>query len=47
MKERKSAIRGKIVETGALDDATMAELRTALEEFAKQWEQSHPLAAAK
>jgi F-type H+/Na+-transporting ATPase subunit alpha len=47
MKARKSAIRDKIVETGALDDATMAELRTALEGFAKQWEESHPLAATK
>ena len=30
-----------------LDDATMADLRKALEEFAKEWEASHELAAAK
>jgi hypothetical protein len=47
MKARKSAIRDKIVETGALDDATLAELRTALEEFAKQWDESHASAATK
>jgi F-type H+-transporting ATPase subunit alpha len=47
MKERKSAIRDKIAETGELNDATMADLRKALEEFAKEWEASHELAAAK
>jgi F-type H+/Na+-transporting ATPase subunit alpha len=47
MKTRKSAIRDKIVETGALDDATMAELRTALEGFARDWEESHAVAATK
>jgi F-type H+-transporting ATPase subunit alpha len=47
MKDRKSAIRDKIAETGELNDATMAELRKALEEFAKEWEESHELAAAK
>jgi F-type H+-transporting ATPase subunit alpha len=47
MKERKSAIRDKIAETGELNDATMADLRKALEEFAKEWEESHELAAAK
>jgi F-type H+-transporting ATPase subunit alpha len=47
MKDRKSAIRNKIAETGALDDATMAELRTALEGFAKEWEEAHELVAAK
>jgi hypothetical protein len=40
-------IRNKIAETGALDDATMAELRTALEGFAKEWEEAHELVAAK
>jgi F-type H+/Na+-transporting ATPase subunit alpha len=47
MKERHAAIRDKIATTGALDDATMAELRKALEGFAKEWEESHELAAAK
>jgi F-type H+/Na+-transporting ATPase subunit alpha len=47
MKEQRSAIRDKIAQTGNLDDATMAELRKALEEFAKEWEESHELAAAK
>jgi F-type H+-transporting ATPase subunit alpha len=47
MKDRKSVIRNKIAETGALDDATMAELRTALEGFAKEWEETHELVAAK
>jgi len=47
MKERKSAIRDKIADTGELNDATMAELRKALEEFAKEWDESHELAAAK
>ncbi len=47
MKDRKSAIRNKIADTGALDDATMAELRTALEEFAKAWADSHELVEAK
>jgi F-type H+/Na+-transporting ATPase subunit alpha len=47
MKDRRSAIRDKITETSALDDATMAELRTALEEFAREWEESRELAAAK
>jgi F-type H+-transporting ATPase subunit alpha len=47
MKDRKSAIRNKIADTGALEDATMAELRTALEEFAKAWADSHELVAAK
>jgi F-type H+-transporting ATPase subunit alpha len=47
MKDRKSAIRDKIQQTGALDDATMEELRKALEEFAKDWERSHPPAEAK
>jgi F-type H+/Na+-transporting ATPase subunit alpha len=47
MKDRKSVIRNKIAETGALDDATMAELRTALEGFAKEWEEAHELVAAK
>ncbi len=47
MKAQKSAIRNKIVETGALDDATMAELRTALEGFAKQWDDTHASAATK
>jgi F-type H+-transporting ATPase subunit alpha len=41
MKGRKSAIRDKIQQTGALDDATMEELRKALEEFAKDWERTH------
>jgi F-type H+-transporting ATPase subunit alpha len=47
MKDRKSAIRDKIADTGELNDATMAELRKALEEFAKEWDESHELAAAK
>ncbi|HET6325609.1 MAG TPA: F0F1 ATP synthase subunit alpha [Planctomycetaceae bacterium] len=47
MKDRKSAIRNTIADTGALDDATMAELRTALEEFAKAWADSHELVEAK
>ena len=47
MKDDKSDVRNKIVETGALDDATMAELRTALEEFAKAWADSHELVEAK
>jgi F-type H+/Na+-transporting ATPase subunit alpha len=47
MKDRKSAIRDKIATTGTLDDAAVAELRTALEEFAKQWERTHQPAAAK
>ena len=47
MKERRSAIRDKITQTGALDDATMAELRSALEDFAKEWAETHELAAAK
>src|SRR4051812_48720025 len=47
MKDEKSAIRNKISETGALDDATMADLRKALEEFVIRVEkQSQPLAAA-
>jgi F-type H+-transporting ATPase subunit alpha len=47
MKERHSAIRDKIQQTGALDDETMAQLRTALEAFAKGWEEKHPVAEAK
>jgi F-type H+-transporting ATPase subunit alpha len=47
MKDRKAAIRNKIADTGALEDATMAELRTALEDFAKAWADSHELVAAK
>jgi F-type H+-transporting ATPase subunit alpha len=47
MKGSKSAIRDKIATTGTLDDAAVAELRTALEEFAKQWERTHEPAAAK
>jgi F-type H+-transporting ATPase subunit alpha len=47
MKDRKSAIRNKIADTGALEDATMAELRTALEEFAKAWADAHELVEAK
>ncbi len=47
MKYRKSAIRNKIADTGALDDATLAELKTALEEFAKTWSDSHELVGAK
>ncbi len=35
MREQKSEIRDKIVQTGALDDATMADLRKALDEFVK------------
>jgi F-type H+-transporting ATPase subunit alpha len=47
MKEKKSELRNKIVQTGALDDATMAELRQALEDFLKQAETAgHKLAAA-
>jgi F-type H+/Na+-transporting ATPase subunit alpha len=47
MKERHSAIRDKIQQTGTLDDATMAQLRTALETFAKEWEKTHQPAEAK
>jgi F-type H+-transporting ATPase subunit alpha len=47
MKGPKAAIRDKIATTGTLDDAAVAELRTALEEFAKQWERTHEPAAAK
>ncbi len=47
MKDRNSAIRDKIQQSGNLDDDTMAKLRTALEQFANQWEQSHPIAPAK
>jgi F-type H+-transporting ATPase subunit alpha len=47
MKEKKSELRNKIVQTGALDDATMAELRQALDDFLKQAETAgHKLAAA-
>jgi len=38
MKEKRSDVRNKIVQTGALDDATMADLRKALDEFLKQSE---------
>jgi F-type H+-transporting ATPase subunit alpha len=47
MKERNAAIRDKIQQTGNLDDDTMAKLRTALGQFAKQWEEKHPMAEAK
>jgi F-type H+/Na+-transporting ATPase subunit alpha len=43
IKEQRSGIRNKIAQTGNLDDATMAELRTALDEFNKQVQ---PAAAA-
>ncbi len=47
MKDKKSALRNKIVQTGALDDATIAELRQALDEFLKQAEKTgHKLVAA-
>jgi len=38
MKDKKFELRNKIVQTGALDDATLAELRQALDEFLKQSE---------
>jgi F-type H+-transporting ATPase subunit alpha len=38
MKETRFDVRNKIVQTGALDDATMADLRKALDEFLKQSE---------
>jgi F-type H+/Na+-transporting ATPase subunit alpha len=47
MKDQRSDIRNKIIQTGALDDATMADLRKALEEFVKRIEAAaQPVAAA-
>ncbi len=47
MKDKKSDLRNKIVQTGALDDATIAELRQALDEFLKQAETTgHKMVAA-
>ncbi len=46
MKEQKPEIRDKIVQTNALDDATMAELRAALDEFVKQAAPAESAAAA-
>jgi F-type H+-transporting ATPase subunit alpha len=37
MREQKAEVRDKIAKTGALDDATTGELRSALDEFRKQW----------
>jgi F-type H+-transporting ATPase subunit alpha len=46
-KDKKSDLRNKIVQTGALDDATIAELRRALDEFLKQAETTgHKMVAA-
>ena len=47
MKERHSAIRDKIQQSGNLDDDTMAKLRTALEQFAKEWDETRQTAGAK
>ena len=38
MREQKSEIRNKIIETGTLDDETEQELRAALSEFQAQWD---------
>jgi F-type H+-transporting ATPase subunit alpha len=40
MKEKRSDLRDKLVQTGALDDATMAELRKALDDFLKELEKT-------
>jgi F-type H+-transporting ATPase subunit alpha len=46
MKDQMAPVRDKIVNTGALDDATLGELRTALEEFSRQWGAAPATAAA-
>jgi F-type H+/Na+-transporting ATPase subunit alpha len=46
MKEKKTDLRNKLVQTGALDDATMAELRKALEDFLKELEKTGQKAVA-
>jgi F-type H+-transporting ATPase subunit alpha len=45
MKDQKSEIRDVIVNTKALDDATEASLKVALQEFLAQWQRVHPTAA--
>jgi F-type H+/Na+-transporting ATPase subunit alpha len=40
MREKRSDLRDKLVQTGALDDATMAELRKALDDFLKELEKT-------
>lgn len=40
MREQKSEVRNKLIETGALDDALVEQLRAALGEFLKQWSAS-------
>jgi F-type H+-transporting ATPase subunit alpha len=37
MKEQKSEVRGKLIQSAALDDQLTAELEAALKEFKKQW----------
>jgi F-type H+/Na+-transporting ATPase subunit alpha len=46
MKEKKSDLRNKLVQTGTLDDATMAELRKALDDFLKELERTGQKAVA-
>jgi len=46
MKDHKSDLRNKIIQTGALDDATLADLRKALDEFTKQSEAAQKVAAS-
>jgi F-type H+-transporting ATPase subunit alpha len=46
MKEKRTELRNKLVQTGTLDDATMAELRKALEDFLKELEKTGQKAVA-
>jgi F-type H+-transporting ATPase subunit alpha len=41
MRETKSEIRDALINTGVLDDKTESGLKTALEEWRKEWERTH------
>jgi F-type H+-transporting ATPase subunit alpha len=46
MREEKHEIRDALTKSGVLDDATEAQLKTALEEFVKRWDAANPKKAS-
>ena len=41
MREQKSEVRDALIKTGVLDDNTEAALKAALEEWRRNWEETH------